>query len=408
MLSGYLPYPYNSGTVDKYYYLLQELDTVTGLMNVYGALIEAYTYDAYGNVRLWGYPPMDFNRDGDVDGELGTNSDFDELVEHFLSTPPGHSMADPNMDCIVDSEDIGYFSYYVTSGPEVPLRVSAVGNPYFFTGRNLHFVERLDGNPGSTPTFNRTVQYNRARQYSPMHGRWLQRDPLIYVDGMNLYEYVASRPSTRSDPTGLYGEDTHNHRTRIWSVSIGMKFAAAKLVGEADYGTDSGSTGPYPWQTQSRHLNRSRYDFGDTRLHWFAIELGEAISACTFGNDRPKTAARALGRGLHSLQDWWAHGDYSAGPLPTFMWHGPLYDAWNLDAVASRGSTKVPINGRAPKMWVATSNMTAMEVPWPSWSPGGLRAQGTRVSTEINVARFLDQIRSNGGCKCRNYFLWDP
>ncbi len=42
-----------------------------------------------------------------------------------------------------------------------------------------------------------------ARTYSPELGRWLQRDPLGYVDGVNLYEYVASRPTVLVDPLGL-------------------------------------------------------------------------------------------------------------------------------------------------------------------------------------------------------------
>ena len=44
--------------LDSYYYLLQELDTVTGLMNEFGALIEAYTYDAYGQ-DSWGLSDSD-------------------------------------------------------------------------------------------------------------------------------------------------------------------------------------------------------------------------------------------------------------------------------------------------------------------------------------------------------------
>ncbi|MCY2929869.1 MAG: hypothetical protein NTV86_10325 [Planctomycetota bacterium] len=38
--------------------------------------------------------------------------------------------------------------------------------------------------------------------YHPGTGRWLQRDPVGYKDGMNLYQYVNSRPATTSDPSG--------------------------------------------------------------------------------------------------------------------------------------------------------------------------------------------------------------
>ena len=39
--------------------------------------------------------------------------------------------------------------------------------------------------------------------YHPTLGRWLQRDPLGYVDGMSLYQYVASAPSAKTDAFGL-------------------------------------------------------------------------------------------------------------------------------------------------------------------------------------------------------------
>jgi RHS repeat-associated protein len=43
----------------------------------------------------------------------------------------------------------------------------------------------------------------RYRQYHPTLGRWVQRDPLGYDDGMNLYEYVKSGPFAYTDPYGL-------------------------------------------------------------------------------------------------------------------------------------------------------------------------------------------------------------
>ena len=43
----------------------------------------------------------------------------------------------------------------------------------------------------------------RHRHYHPTLGRWVQRDPIGYHDGMGLYQYVASVPTTKSDPLGL-------------------------------------------------------------------------------------------------------------------------------------------------------------------------------------------------------------
>jgi len=43
----------------------------------------------------------------------------------------------------------------------------------------------------------------RHRDYSPTLQRWMQEDPMGYVNGMNSYEYVQSAPSTKVDALGL-------------------------------------------------------------------------------------------------------------------------------------------------------------------------------------------------------------
>ena len=43
----------------------------------------------------------------------------------------------------------------------------------------------------------------RNRVYHPTLGRWLQRDPVGYVDGMGLYEFVRGAPPGHEDPLGL-------------------------------------------------------------------------------------------------------------------------------------------------------------------------------------------------------------
>ena len=43
----------------------------------------------------------------------------------------------------------------------------------------------------------------RFRTYSPALGRWLERDPAGYVDGMGLYEYVRGGAIGAVDPWGL-------------------------------------------------------------------------------------------------------------------------------------------------------------------------------------------------------------
>jgi len=73
-----------------------------------------------------------------------------------------------------------------------PLATSTYGNTIMWTGQRYES--------------NHDLYLFPARTYSPELGRFLQQDPLGYVDGMNLYEYVQSNPVNNVDPLGLEGE----------------------------------------------------------------------------------------------------------------------------------------------------------------------------------------------------------
>ena len=64
-----------------------------------------------------------------------------------------------------------------------------VGNRHTYTGRLVEWDTGL-------------LQY-RHRYLSPTLGRFVQRDPLGYVDGMSEVAYVATNPASRMDPSGL-------------------------------------------------------------------------------------------------------------------------------------------------------------------------------------------------------------
>lgn len=74
-------------------------------------------------------------------------------------------------------------------GAYLPLSASAIGNPYLFTG------QRYDAESG--------LYFYKSRYYSPVLGRFLQRDPLGFVDGLSIYEYALSNPTNWADPLGL-------------------------------------------------------------------------------------------------------------------------------------------------------------------------------------------------------------
>jgi len=49
------------------------------------------------------------------------------------------------------------------------------------------------------------LYHYRARAYSPVLGRYLQRDPIGFADDYNLYRYVKNNPINFTDPSGLEG-----------------------------------------------------------------------------------------------------------------------------------------------------------------------------------------------------------
>jgi RHS repeat-associated protein len=63
-----------------------------------------------------------------------------------------------------------------------------LGQPWTFTGR---FHDEETG-----------LYYYRARYYDAEMGRFLQRDPLGYAPGPNLYTYVEDAPTNGTDPFG--------------------------------------------------------------------------------------------------------------------------------------------------------------------------------------------------------------
>jgi RHS repeat-associated protein len=51
------------------------------------------------------------------------------------------------------------------------------------------------------------LYYYRARYYDPMEGRFITKDPIGFIGGINLYIYVQNNPVNIIDPLGLQGFD---------------------------------------------------------------------------------------------------------------------------------------------------------------------------------------------------------
>lgn len=93
-----------------------------------------------------------------------------EIVEHY------------------DYDEFGSFRIFDAENLQIPS--SSLDNPFFFTGREY------DAEIG--------YYYYRARTFNANIGRFLQRDPLGFIDGLNTYSYVNNNPVINTDPLGLF------------------------------------------------------------------------------------------------------------------------------------------------------------------------------------------------------------
>ena len=92
---------------------------------------------------------------------------------------------------VFDTDDTGVASREILD-PRLEVTGSVtVYQPFLFTGRFYDFETNL--------------YHYRARTYHPALGRFMQHDPLGYVDGMSMYEYALSDPGYWVDPFGLAG-----------------------------------------------------------------------------------------------------------------------------------------------------------------------------------------------------------
>jgi RHS repeat-associated protein len=170
---------------------------VVGLTDLGGHLVERYVYSPYGELivhQSTGYGDRD--GDGDVDstdkGTVGTTC---------TGTVSGSCrILDLDFDGDYDSTDATKFDSLAQGLQRNPGRLAtAVSQPFAHQG--LLFEPEI----GS--------YQNRARQYDPGKRRFVQRDPLAflqshflphrhYLDGLSLFSYQAQNPTGFLDPQG--------------------------------------------------------------------------------------------------------------------------------------------------------------------------------------------------------------
>jgi RHS repeat-associated protein len=144
--------------------------SVRGLVNATtGRVVERVAYDAYG-VGRHSFPSdtdgdLDVNADGVIDGGDYTVLGVNPGTTIFASALPAGRISSGGGGSGTPDNDVGYCGY----------------------------------------VFNHETQdyHVRFRAYAPRWGRWLQRDPLVYPDGMNSLQYGISSPTVHEDPFGL-------------------------------------------------------------------------------------------------------------------------------------------------------------------------------------------------------------
>lgn len=59
--------------------------------------------------------------------------------------------------------------------------------------------------------------------YHPSLGRFTQRDPVAYLEGMNLLEFERSNPAARLDPSGLQATKPTTQGSKTWYGELGCE-----------------------------------------------------------------------------------------------------------------------------------------------------------------------------------------
>ena len=164
------------------------------------------TYDYYYNQQ---WQVAEIRKDGDADPwkqyvyhpeyvdaiavrYYDSDTDGTGVVSHYYLQDANYNVTAVTDNTGTVKERYAYTPYgevtFLDANFANPATSSAISNEYLYTGR------RLDPETG--------LQLNRNRFYHATMGRWMNRDPIGYKGGMNLYGYVDNEPMEYNDPYG--------------------------------------------------------------------------------------------------------------------------------------------------------------------------------------------------------------
>lgn len=187
-----------------------------------GDVYERITYDAYGQAR------HRFAADCDGNGQYDNNdnSGFFTNGTTIDDTLAYHADFDVNCDGAINVVDIGILA---GSSP-VALPDGWIGEPDSTTG-----PDNSIGYAGYVFNHEREDYTVRFRNYNPELGRWMQRDPIGYTGGKNLYGYVGESPLVWIDSYGLEPQDTRTQAQKMKAVCASLKDAIEHDMSVGDF-----------------------------------------------------------------------------------------------------------------------------------------------------------------------------
>jgi RHS repeat-associated protein len=173
---------------------------------------------------------------------------------HFDGLGSVAALSDVN-NVVVES-----YSYDVFGAPtiydanETEISKSTIGNPYMFTAR------RADDETA--------LYYYRARYYAFDVGRFLQTDPVGYLEGMNLYTYCGNNPLNLIDPMGLC-------KDQPFSWWDNLKISIGSAIGDAIgwWYEQSGGQEMEEYYWEGRHVGTQ---YGEQAADWYAQKYLES------------------------------------------------------------------------------------------------------------------------------------
>ncbi len=217
--------------------------------------------------------------------------------------------------------------------------------------------------------------YVRNRAYNPALGRWIQRDPIGYTGGTDLYEYADGRAVGAVDPSGetaIVGRFVAGMVTfsvSIWSEAQGNSPSRNHVEGDLFPSAKLLNSGrPCSKEIKAVEFAETRYfpDFGFRRADW---HLDDQRRGVFYLGEWPFYAAQTPWcPGLKSL---WASDD----PGGYSRFDTGFAQRWRRFAVCTSGALKGASFGYAS--W-------GHEMDWTFWT------RGAPEPADVHVARWVE------------------